>query len=67
MEQQYTQAGLERLYQAIKQQAEQEFIDAIHRDFPDMTTTEETDYINIYRALRANAEQQIIAQSRGNK
>lgn len=64
---QYNAAGLERLYQAIKEQAEQEFIEAIHRDFPDMGLQEEMFALKFYRRLSAKAEQRIIEQSRGNE
>lgn len=67
MQHNYTQAGLERLYQAIKEQAEQEFVQAIHRDFPDMGMQEEMFALKFYRRLSAKAEQRIIQQSRGKQ
>lgn len=67
MNTEYTSAGLSRLYQAVIEQAEQEFVDAIHRDFPDMGLQEEMWAIKFYRELRTRAEQRIVAQSRENR
>ena len=59
----YTATGRERL-QAIKEQAEQEFLEAIN-GLMDLTEEEEALYLNFYRNLVARAEQRI--QSRGNE
>ena len=60
----YTTTGLERLSQAIKEQAEQEFLEAIN-GLMDLTEEEEALYLNFYRNLVERAEQRI--QSRGNE
>lgn len=67
---QYTSAGLTRLYQAVQQQAEDEFMAAIHRKQPDMTAEDEMHWRNYYRNLQARAEAQMCAeyeQSRGKR
>lgn len=63
----YHPAGLDRLYQAIKEQAEAEFLQAIRRDFPDMGLVEEMQALRFYRRLRAKTEQRIIAEAGGNE
>lgn len=69
---QYTTAGLSRLYQAVKEQAETEFLEALRQGRPNMTHEEETRLLNYYRNLESRAEAQMRAeyeqsQSRGNE
>lgn len=61
----YSPEGLSRLYAAIKQQAEQDLLLAIERDYPVLTETEKVSMLSRYRRVERKIEQRFEIQSRG--
>lgn len=61
MTQPYTSAGLSRLYQAVKKQAEDEFLAALLRDYPYLRENQVEAIMRHYRATCETAELRLIA------
>lgn len=58
----YLPAQLDVLYQAIGAQAEEDFLQALHREFPTMPEHEKTQILNRWHNLRKKAEQKMAGQ-----
>lgn len=60
--QQYLPANLDLLYQAIGEQAELDFQQALKREFPHMATEERATILEYWRRLSAKAEARMSAE-----
>lgn len=64
----YNEAGLERLYQAIRAQAEQDFLQAVDRNYPFISSEHRARMLQKYHQLEERAEARMITQqSRGKQ
>lgn len=67
-QQQYNPAGLERLTQAIEEQAEKDFLAALRRNYPGISEHDVMEVVNYWRYLRDKAKARLATEhSRGNE
>ena len=62
MKHSYLSANLDLLYQAIGQQAEEDFLTALQREFPRMDDLEKEQIVNYWRKLSKKAEARLAEQ-----